>query len=131
MSDVINSKFSRNNTIVLECGPGWFDIVQNAVKLIDDHVEHITKRDNNQILTDQFEYMQIKEKYGGLRIYTSFEDEYIRGVIAMAETMSYSTCETTGASGTLCIRGSWLKTLCLEEASKQGYKPYSREDRFV
>lgn len=131
MTDTVKSKFSQNGDILLECGPGWYDLVQHAVKLIDDHVEHIAKRDSNQLLLDEFRYDQIKEKFGGLRIYTTYEDEFIRGVINMAESLSYAICETTGASGTLCIRGSWLKTLCLEEAARQGYKPYSREDRFV
>ena len=58
---------------------------------------------------------QVKEKFGTLRIYTSHADDYIRGVIDMAELLSASTCECCGSAGKLYRQG-WHKTLCVQHA---------------
>jgi len=64
---------------------------------------------------------QVKEKYGTLRFYLSHEDDYISGIVAMAEYLSGLTCETCGAPGK--TRGSgWVRTLCDEHAKEQGYE---------
>lgn len=62
--------------------------------------------------------VQVKEKFGTLRFYTDISDEYIDGVIQMAEYMSAVTCETCGNLGKL--RGvGWLYTACDEHAQVQ------------
>lgn len=58
---------------------------------------------------------QVKEKYGTLRFYLSHEDQYISGVVAMAEYLSGLTCETCGAPGKE-RGGGWIRTLCDEHA---------------
>jgi hypothetical protein len=60
---------------------------------------------------------QVKEKYGTLRFYLSHEDEYISGVIAMAEYLSGAICETCGAPGKSRDSG-WTRTLCDEHAKE-------------
>ena len=55
--------------------------------------------------------VQVKEKFGGLRFYYSGGDEYIDGLVAMAEAMSYVTCERCGRIGKQNTRG-WIETLC-------------------
>lgn len=70
---------------------------------------------------------QVKEKYGTLRFYLSHEDDYISGVVAMAEYLSELTCETCGAPGK--TRGSgWVRTLCDKHAEEQGYSLEDREN---
>lgn len=59
--------------------------------------------------------LQIKEKWGTLRIYTSRCDEYVQGVIDMAELLSATTCECCGSSGKLYRQG-WHRTLCTQHA---------------
>jgi hypothetical protein len=54
---------------------------------------------------------QVKEKFGGLRFYYRGGDEYISGLAAMAESMSYVTCETCGNPGSP-TKGGWITTLC-------------------
>lgn len=54
---------------------------------------------------------QVKEKFGGLRFYYSGGDEYISGLVSMAESMSYATCEECGNPGKPNI-GGWIRTLC-------------------
>jgi len=41
---------------------------------------------------------QVKEKFGTLRFYYSGGDDYIRGVVSMAESMSGRTCEACGST---------------------------------
>ena len=55
--------------------------------------------------------IQVKEKFGGLRFYYCGGDEYIRGVSALAESLSYVTCEVCGSSGTR-NDGGWLTVRC-------------------
>ena len=56
---------------------------------------------------------QVKEKFGTLRFYYSGGDDYIRGLVSMAESMSGVTCETCGKPGT-STGGGWIKTACKE-----------------
>ena len=83
-----------NKNFYFECNQGWKEILDNACGLIQNHCDNLEARNNNQ--ANQVKAVQIKEKFGGLRFYTNMVDDYIRGVINMAEFMSYSTCEICG-----------------------------------
>lgn len=54
---------------------------------------------------------QVKEKFGTLRFYVTGGDDYIHGLISMAESMSAVTCEECGAPGKN-RGGGWVRTLC-------------------
>ena len=54
---------------------------------------------------------QVKEKFGGLRFYTNGYTDGIGGMIRMAESMSYRTCEVCGNPGRSNNYG-WISTLC-------------------
>jgi hypothetical protein len=54
---------------------------------------------------------QIKEKFGGLRFYYEGGDDYVSGVVEMAESWAGKTCETCGSLGTR-RHGGWVRTLC-------------------
>ena len=62
---------------------------------------------------------QVKEKFGTLRFYYSGGDEYIDGLVSMAESMSACTCEECGKPGRT-NSGGWLRTLCEEHAKERG-----------
>lgn len=64
--------------------------------------------------------VQIKEKFGTLRFYTSGGDDYVYGVLAMAESMSAVLCEECGKPGITRTDG-WHRTLCDEHALEAGY----------
>lgn len=102
-----------------ECDDGWFDIINRACGLIANHIKHRPE-------CPPVEFMQIKEKFGGLRLYYYGGDEYVAGVCNMAESMSYSVCEVTGERGQLCHAGTWLRTLSPELAKKHDYTPCSK-----
>jgi hypothetical protein len=56
---------------------------------------------------------QVKEKFGTLRFYFDGGDDYVRGLVAMAESMSTVTCEECGNPGKQ-RGGRWIQTLCDE-----------------
>ena len=57
------------------------------------------------------EATQVKEKFGSLRFYYNGGDEYIMGLVSMAEGISSHTCEECAAEGTQNDTG-WIHTLC-------------------
>lgn len=65
----------------------------------------------------QIQAVQVKEKYGTLRFYTNFSDEYVDGLIAMAESMTAVTCQECGNPGR--VRGlGWIYVACDEHTGK-------------
>jgi hypothetical protein len=60
--------------------------------------------------------VQVKEKFGTLRFYTNFSDEYIDGLIAMAESMTAVTCQECGKPGKV-RGGGWIYVACDEHTS--------------
>jgi len=70
---------------------------------------------------------QVKEKFGTLRFYYSGGDEYISGLVSMAESMSGVTCEECGKPGTR-TGGGWVKTVCVEHGGEDFDTP---EDEYL
>lgn len=97
-----------------EHSDGWYAIVRTMCLAISRHV----KSSKEPI---DFKFDQVKEKFGTLRVYSSGADEFISGVICMAENISASTCEVTGKPGQMCRKGHWFRTLSREQAAKDGY----------
>ena len=104
----------------IECDIGWFDILDKAL---------------SQMLMlccetgESIKIVQIKEKFGGLRIYydldpnadidevnEDFRDK-IEEIIYNAENESYTTCEVCGEEGKP-RKGGWIKTLCNDHNNK-------------
>ena len=112
----------------IEIDDGWYDLLDRLCNLVQRELKH--KAFINEPLKD-FGWQQIKEKFGGLRAYAAGTNNYIEGLIAMAESMSYSICEFTGEKGkprkqkkdeiTGEIIPAWIKTLSDKEAERQGY----------
>jgi len=87
----------------IETGNGWFGLISALCSCIDNHVK------NRPALA--VEAVQVKEKYGGLRFYINGGDDFVEGLIEMAETMSYRICDVCGAPGKRSGRG-WITTRC-------------------
>lgn len=97
-----------------ECGDGWFNIIDQLCANIQHQIDW--KQEQKEKFgrgegCSQVVAMQVKEKFGSLRFYTSGGDDTIYGMIRMAESMSAVTCEDCGAPGKLRGRG-WLYTAC-------------------
>ena len=68
---------------------------------------------------------QVKEKFGGLRVYLTSSTDEMEQAIRQAEEESFKTCEICGEPGAL-RRGGWLATLC--DAHSEGRKSYENEE---
>lgn len=102
----------------IECDDGWYDILSSICFMVEQHERNIEgnnqyrmSQHQNPIDYEPFQFTQIKEKFGGLRVYSNGGDEYTRGLIGMAECWSYKTCEICGNKGQTTKHG-WLKTIC-------------------
>jgi hypothetical protein len=105
-----------------EHGDGWYNIINNLCACIQSHIDWQNKQreallesnPHNVPLPDavlQVVAEQVKEKFGTLRFYYQGGDDYIDGMVRMAEAMSAVTCEKCGAPAK--TRGpGWIRTLC-------------------
>lgn len=92
---------------ICECGQGWFLLLDPIYDFIEwynsTHKEHI-------------EFLQIKEKFGGLRVYTNFSVKDLDELIEEAEDRSFHTCEICGSTENVTTKpnrkGGWILTLC-------------------
>jgi len=63
----------------------------------------------------QVTFEQVKEKFGTLRIYKNVSDEYVDGLISMAESWSARTCEACGSNHDVKSRSNhWIALRCRE-----------------
>lgn len=113
-------------------GEGWWPIIEALCARIDSYTKW--KNNTRQALLKSNPYnhkipdkiaqvvvTQIKEKFGGLRFYYEGGDEYIDGVVDMAELWASRTCEECGKPGQ-SRSGGWIRTLCDEhEAERQAH----------
>ena len=106
----------------IECGNGWYELLASVCWKVFQHERNIEDRlrlrneagkenDQSDLEYTPIKFDQIKEKYGGLRIYYSGGDDYIHGVVSMAEEYSYKVCEVCGSFGKP-NKGGWITTLC-------------------
>jgi hypothetical protein len=59
-----------------------------------------------------FKFEQVKEKFGGLRVYASGGTSEIGKLIDAAENDSYTICENCGTKEGVKSEGAWITTLC-------------------
>ena len=116
-----------------EHGDGWFDIINALCANIQHYIDWSHKdiefdiKWNEENPDDQREVrdpvpqvvaIQVKEKFGTLRFYYQGGDDYIDGMVRMAEAMTELTCEVCGKPGTQ-TDGGWIRTLCEEHMKKE------------
>jgi len=87
-----------------EINAGWRPIVWKLTEDIEKQLEKTP--------VAEFEIVQVKEKFGGLRYYTSVGNDKIFKMINNAEEKSFKTCEKCGEKGSIDARYSWILTLC-------------------
>lgn len=90
----------------IEAGDGWHALIKKLVVSL-----HYASLDR-PVDFKEFKVVQIKEKFGGLRFYTSTSSFISYFFIHSAERESYTTCEMCGRSGQLGNIGNWLRTTC-------------------
>ena len=95
----------------IECGKGWNKLIIPILDYIDLY---------NSGHDDKIEIFQIKEKFGGLRIYTSFSTPELDQLIDDAEEQSFKTCEYCGSTENVSQTTGWIKTLCRKCMREKG-----------
>ena len=97
----------------IECGPGWYSVLDVLFEKTTHYCE-----------VEDFpspKAIQIKEKFGGLRVYLDVTTPYIDGLISMAECIADATCEVCGAPGKLTgFDVGWLEVRCPEHTRRKG-----------
>jgi len=99
-----------------EVGRGWCDTLERLLARLDTVVAFEGAGAWIQIV-------QIKEKFGTLRVYFHHSEGFSAAGLAvasemsaLAEARSACTCEECGAIGRLHSRGGWMATRCEEHA---------------
>jgi hypothetical protein len=102
-----------------ECGDGWFTLLDQLMGNIQNHIDW---KNRTEEVVKQVTLDQVKEKFGTLRFYYTGGDEYIHGMVTMAESMSGVICEECGNPGER-KGGGWVRTICdpCEEARERVY----------
>ena len=67
------------------CGDGWFSLIERLSAVLTHHEEVLNEKNDFKI---SIQVKQVKEKFGSLRFYVTYHDDYVRGAIAMAENLS-------------------------------------------
>jgi hypothetical protein len=92
-------------------GDGWFHIVWRLCEDLEPLVAEAGK-----VTGEQFEVLQVKQKFGGLRFYVNHRTDAIRKRIEAAQLESLRTCEVCGQPGNR-REDDWIRTACDEHAS--------------
>lgn len=104
----------------IECGNGWFEIIDNLCASLEPHIRSWQKN-NPKMAKKHPRTSQVKEKIGGLRFYldypcgwkealdSGFKEEEIIGPF---EQESYNVCEFCGKDGEIRNSLIWILTLC-------------------
>ena len=106
-----------------ECGYGWHDLIIELMHKIEELYKV------NDVSMDDFKINQIKEKYGGLRVYLSITyinslQTLVNDLIEEYEKRAEMICEECSAPGVLYMnKGKWLQTLCHSCAEESEYSP--------
>jgi hypothetical protein len=92
-------------------GAGWSSLIHEIFDALE------TKFKNIKVI-------QVKEKWGGLRVYTDHSNENLDKIIIEVERKSFIVCEDCGEAG-LLREGDWHRTLCeTHAAGKKAIKPF-------
>lgn len=88
-----------------ECGDGWASILRQLAT----EVSELPSK-------PPVFAVQVKEKFGGLRIYISSDDDgwfpEVDKLVVDAEKSSLSVCEQCGNKGERRSKSYWIQTLC-------------------
>ena len=127
------------NEMATQAKAGNFDLFEEANKSLTN--EEYKNQRLAEIIAGDFRVVpepipqvtldQVKEKFGTLRFYYTGGDEYISGLVSMAEAMSGVTCEECSAPAETHGPG-WIRTMCepceekRELARKQATEEYEQ-----
>lgn len=86
-------------------GAGWASLINEVF-------------DSFENIKGQIKIIQVKEKWGGLRIYTDYQNVELDIVIKDVENRSFEVCGVCGKAGKLRNCNGWYRTLCDEHGAQ-------------
>jgi hypothetical protein len=92
-------KYLTEEQAIKSVGKGWEQLVRKVYN---------AKEANGSTVG----IIQVKEKWGGLRIYTDYYEPELDKVIESVGKESFTVCEECGAVAGLVKNGVWYLTLC-------------------
>lgn len=95
--------FRTDTRIDIPIGSGWHAILTNLF----DELSQL-----QQEAPRAFHIVQIKEKFGTLRVHLSYPTDATNAAIDRASLLSATICEFCGAPSTIRNRDGWLTTQC-------------------
>jgi len=99
----------------IECGEGWYDILYDLCVELRN-------------MKADLKMVQIKEKFGALRVYTDSKSLAVYDLIRAAEDRSRTICEVCGASGTSCSRADYIMVRCKKHAKQTRANLFPQEN---
>lgn len=102
-SDFFGLEFSRFGRS-LSISNGWFPLVENMIEEI--------KKAIDEKPAENFNFQQIKQKFGALRVYCTHDARQdIAAIIRKYEDLSVKVCEICGGPGEQTSNG-WISVKC-------------------
>lgn len=108
----------------IECGDGWYDLIDETCSWIEEIIKKLPQEEIEEMRQYWGEggelpsiedilpaAVQIKEKFGGLRFYMSWQTEAMDEIIRQAEGVAERTCMACGKEGKMRGDG-WLTVQC-------------------
>lgn len=134
-----------------ECSKGWYDLLDGVFAIANQRVDiakwraalyndptidadkiEACKAEVVQAIKELPSFLQIKEKFGTLRIYAGGASPELQGAIRLAEILSASTCEYCGCKGIKRRLRGWISTLCrncaVEKYTEEAVLEYEEEE---
>lgn len=103
----------------IQCGDGWYNLIHGLLLSLQGIYQSSSDEEKAE-----FQVLQIKEKFGGLRCYGDFPDSQYAAIdiaVNAAEILSFITCEKCGDlvkpskedPAEFTIQKLYRRTLCL------------------
>ena len=110
----------------IDVGDGWRDLLDSMCDNIERQEAVNKALGKDRVLV---EFVQIKEKFGGLRAYfvggyddDGGYDKAIKSIVDDAENKSFHVCEECGTTESVATKGSWIVSLCVPCRDKRTVK---------
>ena len=128
-NDTVREDYDYSYTELDSMPEGWRKAFGNMMM---EELREVLVEEN---FLDGFRILEIKEKWGELRLYTNYHNDKIERIIKKYSTLSKNICIHCGRPDTRMTGGGWYSPICEECHEKQqqelkekfGYKkiPYS------
>lgn len=94
----------------IRCDDGWLDLLD---ALFDEITRHCMS-----VGIPLPRARQVKEKNGSLRCYLASKDDFIDGLVQMAEEISGRICEVCGEAGLMDVQDNTVQVRCLRHGGR-------------